>query len=507
MQTNVLEYLENSVKKYPNKIAFSDENSEYSFKQFDDLAKSVASGIIKKTVSVNKPIIVLVDRNTESLIALMAVLYSGNFYVPLDNKMPKSRLETIISQVNPSLIISTEQDRELLNTLSCGRPVLIFDEYKSETINNSALSFNRSKILDVDPAYVIFTSGSTGNPKGIVITHRSVIDFIEWMSEACSISKNCVFGNQAPFYFDLSVKDIYLTLKCGASMRILAKKDLMFPMVLANTLNENKVNTLIWATSAFNLVANSGVLKKNKPKYIKKVILGGEALLAKNLNIWQNSLPNVQYINLYGPTEVTVDCTYYIIDKHFNDEEEIPIGIACKNKEVILLNEELKEAKVGEIGEICVRGIGLAKGYYNDSEKTEKSFIQNPNNPYYRDIIYKTGDLGVKDENGYIYFKSRKDAQIKHMGYRIELGEIEVAVNSCENVKNAICLYDDQSKKIVCIYEGDTSDEELIKYIQNFIPKYMYPNVYRKIDKFFYNSNGKIDRVKHKEIYFNEKNK
>jgi non-ribosomal peptide synthetase component F len=262
---------------------------------------------------------------------------------------------------------------------------------------------------------------------------------------------------------------------------------------------------LIWATSAFNLVANSGVLQKNKPKYLKKVILGGEALLATKLNIWRQALPKVKYINLYGPTEVTVDCTYYIIDREFADNEEIPIGKACENKEVILLSQELKEVEIGEVGEICVRGIGLAKGYYNDFEKTKNAFIQNPNNPYYTDIIYKTGDLGYKDKEGYIFFKYRKDAQIKHMGYRIELDEIEVAINSNSNIKNAICFYDEEANKIVCIYEGDISDFDLVKYLQNIIPKYMLPNVYKCVDRLFYNANGKIDRVKHKKIYLDEK--
>jgi acyl-coenzyme A synthetase/AMP-(fatty) acid ligase len=172
-----------------------------------------------------------------------------------------------------------------------------------------------------------------------------------------------------------------------------------------------------------------------------------------------------------------------------------------------LLNEELKEISVGEVGEICVRGIGLAKGYYNDNEKTEESFIQNPNNPYYRDIIYRTGDLGVKNEEGYIFFKARKDGQIKHMGYRIELGEIEVAIYSLKEIKASICFYDEEDKKIVCIYEGEISESDLVKNISEIIPKYMIPNVYKHVDNLPYNANGKIDRVSLKENYLNEKNK
>jgi len=505
MQINVLEYLENTVKKHPNKLAFTDANGEYSFKQFDNLAKSIASGIVKKIEKINTPIIVLVDRNVESLISFMAVLYSGNFYVPVDNKMPKQRLKSILDKVNPKLVICSKNDENAISDFDVN--TIFFEEYKSFGIDEVLLKECRSRILDIDPAYVIFTSGSTGQPKGIVISHRSVIDFVDWMTKACDISNKCIFANQAPFYFDLSVKDIYLTLKCGATMHVLSRKELMFPMLLVDFLNSKKVNTLIWATSAFNLVANSGVLVKNKPKYLKKVILGGEALLAKNLNTWRASLPKVKYINLYGPTEVTVDCTYYIVDKSFDDNEEIPIGKACENKEVILLDEELKEVALGEVGEICVRGTGLAKGYYNDPEKTKEAFIQNPLNPYYSDIIYRTGDVGVIKEDGYIYFKARKDSQIKHMGYRIELGEIETAINSCDAIKEAICFYDDDAKKIVCVYEGDLADADLIKYIENILPKYMYPNVFKNITKMPHNANGKIDRVKLKEIYFDEKNK
>lgn len=505
MQLNVLEYLENSVKKYPNKVGFTDPNNSYTFKQFDLLAKSIASGICRNFSLKNEPIVVLVDRNVDSLICFMAILYSGNFYVPIDNKMPKQRLKSILDKVNPKLVICSKNDENALSDFDVD--TVSFEEYKTFDIDEVLIKERRERILDIDPAYVIFTSGSTGQPKGIVISHRSIIDFVDWMEKACDISNKCVFANQAPFYFDLSVKDIYLTLKCGASMNILSKKELMFPMLLVDFLNSKKVNTLIWATSAFNLVANSGVLVKKKPKYLKKVILGGEALLAKNLNIWRASLPKVKYINLYGPTEVTVDCTYYPVDNSVNDNEEIPIGKACENKEVILLNEELKEVALGEVGEICVRGTGLAKGYYNDPEKTKEAFIQNPLNPYYTDIIYRTGDVGVIKEDGYIYFKARKDSQIKHMGYRIELGEIETAINSCDAIKEAICFYDDVANKIVCVYEGDLTDSDLIKHIESILPKYMYPNVFKNIEKMPHNANGKIDRVKLKEIYFDEKNK
>jgi amino acid adenylation domain-containing protein len=506
IQKNVLEYLENSVNQNPGKIAFTDENMQISFLEFKHEAELLGTMIAKNINNINSPVAVLVDRNVESLIAFFGILYSGNFYVPIDNSMPKQRMDKVFEQLNPCLILYNEQDKNLASGFMEKYKVMPITDRKNYEVDLKLLDTRRGKILDIDPVYIIFTSGSTGVPKGIVISHRSVIDFTEWIVDTCGFSSDDIMGNQTPFYFDASVKDIYITMKCGATAHILSKKLFMFPIMLIDYLNKKNVTALVWATSAFNLIANSKILLQSKIESLKKVVLGGEALLAKHLNAWKEAMPYVKYINLYGPTEVTVDCSYFVVDRDFKDYEAVPIGKACENKEIMLLDENLKLVPDGEPGEICVRGIGVAKGYYNDKEKTDAVFIQNPYNSCYPDIIYRTGDIGVKNEEGQIVFQSRKDGQIKHMGYRIELGEIERAINSFEKIKAAICFFDQENDRIVCTYEGDTDSAEIIMHIKDIIPKYMYPNIFKKVENMPYNANGKIDRPKLRESYFNGAN-
>lgn len=502
MRINVLEYLEQSASSYPEKIALKDETGEITFSQFEKYSRSIGSSIIEATAaSVRQPVIVTVDRTSSSLIAFMGILYSGNFYVPVDNQTPKQRLQLIIDTLNPKLILCEEKDTGIFEGIQGAPEIIIIGKACSHSINSEQLDAAREKIIDTDPVYTIFTSGSTGTPKGIVVSHKSIIDLAEWLDDTFGFSDEDVIGNQTPFYFDASVKDIYICLKKGATICIIPKQLFMFPIKLVEYMNNNRITTVLWATSAITLIANSQIFKKSLPVYINKVFFAGEAMFAKHMNAWRKYLPDAKYVNLYGPTEATVDCTYYIVNREFNDEEVIPIGNACRNMEVMLLDDERKPISDGQSGEICVRGTGVAMGYINDPALSDKVFIQNPLNSSYRDILYCTGDIARYNEYGEIVFISRKDGQVKHMGNRIELGEIEAAVNAVGEIKACICFYDRDASKIVLDYIGNIEKAELITKLNDKLPKYMIPNILERFEAFPYNANGKIDRRKLVESY------
>ncbi len=510
LQKNALEYLINSAERYPNKIAFADEKTEFTF--FSLLAGAVKLGneIFDITGKIRERVAILTDRTAISLLGCFATLAAGDCYVPIDDKMPEDRMADILSQIRPSVILYSEENSKQAKIASKLSEKYIIFQMESgitseKTSDTDSIRARLKKVLDIDPAYMIFTSGSTGKPKGILISHRSLIDFTEWMSEISGVNENDILANQAPFYFDLSVKDIYQTLKTGCTTYILPKKYFMFPTMLVDTLNEKNVTSLFWATSAFRMTADSGVFEKKSLPNLKRAVLGGEALQAKHVNIWKKAAPQTQFINLYGPTEVTVDCTYHILERDYADGEPIPIGKACENKEVILLDDELKPVKNGESGEICVRGMGLAIGYFADKDKTDAAFIQNPMNPDYPDRLYRTGDIAKYDENGDLIFLSRRDNQIKHMGYRIELGEIETALSGIEGVGDNICFFDEKEDAIVCCLITSLELSELTSKIKEKIPKYMLPSVWRVMKSLPQNANGKIDRVRLKADYFDEK--
>lgn len=503
LQTNVLEYLEDTAARLPDKAAFVDSGKSYSFSYIMQSSRALGS-LICIRAPLRSMVAVLCDRAALPLIGFFAALYAGCCYVPLDAKMPQARLETIVSQVSPAIILYSDKDARVAATLEKYAPALCIENGILSASDNTELARRREAVIDIDTVYMIFTSGSTGVPKGIPVTHHALIDFTEWLGGECGIGEGDVLGNQSPLYFDTSVKNVYQTLRSGCTTHILNKKLFMFPTLLADYLNENKLTALIWSTSAFRLVADSGILAVKKPEFVHTVAVGGETLFSKHLRIWQTALPDCRFFNHYGPTEVTVDCTSYEIKRSFADGEPVPIGKSCRNMEVILLDDDGLPVEDGGVGEICVRGGGITPGYFDDFEKTHSSFVQNPMNPHYPDIIYKTGDMAKRDSDGNLIFLSRRDDMIKHMGYRIELGEIETAL-SAENVC-AVCFFDEALDFIVCCAETTLDAAELASLAGTLLPKYMIPNVWRVCGKLPLNANGKIDRALLKERYFNEKN-
>lgn len=501
LQKNVLDYLEQSAARFPDKPAFTDENEVFTFDRLLSSARSLGCALAERCPQHNRPVAVLIDHTAANLASFMGVLYSGNYYVPIDSQMPPARMQSIFETLSPAALIYTAATETIAQSMADFCPLLEDKAGFDHLADDDVLAARRAAVLDIDPVYAIFTSGSTGTPKGIVICHRSVIDFAEWMAAAGEFTDRDILGNQAPFYFDLSVKDIYLTLKCGATTHIIPKKDFLFPTLLMDFLEEKGVTALVWATSAFHLVANSGILEKKSLPRLRTAILGGEALQAKQLNCWRAAMPQAKYINLYGPTEVTVDCTWYPIEREFADTEMIPIGRACANKEVFLLDQDLKPVPVGEPGELCVRGMGLARGYFGAWDKTQAAFIQDPRNPNYPDLIYRTGDIAVMDEDGLFTFLTRRDGQIKHMGYRIELGEIETALNSIPSIQETACFFDQEKDRIHCVYTGEEESKVIAKTARAILPRYMVPNLYHQVEAMPHNANGKIDRPKLKEEY------
>jgi D-alanine--poly(phosphoribitol) ligase subunit 1 len=505
MTINVLDYLERSVRIYPDKAAFIDIEDSVTYSNLHLMARRLGSAIARKTRGARRePIVVFVDRNIESLVAFLGVAYSGNFYVPIDMQMPKKRIQLILETLVPIGIVNTPQSIGFLEGIPLKVEEFDYTEITQKgDVDIKLLDAIRSKSVDLDPVYATFTSGSTGIPKGVITCHRSVIDMTDNLVETFKFDQDNIFGNQNPFYFDASIKDIYSSLSCGATMHILPKPYFMQLGKLVNYMVEKKIDTILWSAAAIALLANSKAFEEEKPHYLKYVMFSGEVMHNKVLNYWRRHLPDTHFVNLYGPTEITSVCTYYRIEKSYNDDEVLPIGIPFKNCEVLVLNDQNELVRGDETGELCVRGCCLAMGYYNNDEKTKQAFTQNPLNPHFPEVIYRTGDLAYWNDEGQIMFVSRKDNQVKHMGQRVELGEIEILMNSMDRVDASICFYDHDKQKIICIYQGKTADNKYIfQELRERVSKFMFPNILIELPELPYNLNGKIDRTLLKERYF-----
>ena len=504
MRTNLLEYLEDTVRRVPEKIAYSNGQDDMTFAQVYRESRAIGSFLQAKDVQ-REPVVVFMNKHPRAITAFLGVLYAGAAYVPIDEEMPRFRIRLILDTLQPRALICDSQTARAVTSLEFPGAVYTYEEICLTPEDSAALAAIRDGHIDTDPAYVVFTSGSTGVPKGVVACHRSVLDYIETFSEVLRLDASTVFGMQVPLYFDACLKEVYPTLKFGATTYIIPKSLFMFPVKLVAFLNDHQINTLCWVVSALTMISAFGTLDTVVPHTLRLIAFGSEVMPIKQLKCWRKALPEARFVNLYGPTEATGMSCYYEVDRDFADDEPIPIGRPFRNTAILLLGPDNRPARPGETGEICIRGTALTMGYYKAFEKTAEVFVQNPLNKAYPELIYRTGDLARLNGRGELVFVSRKDYQIKHMGHRIELGEIEAGANALDAVRMAGCIYDAQESKIVLFYVGDLEPGALLTALRDRLPRYMLPNQTERLDQLPLTSNAKIDRVALKMLHEQKK--
>lgn len=487
---NILEMLEGNTKKYGEKIIFADENKSVSYSDFSATAKKLGSALINDGIT--KAVAIYVNKSVECLESMFGALYGGCWYAVVDTKMPRERIAVLFEKIRPSAVICTAETFDAFSEFGFDVNVLKFEEISSHDADKKALAEVRDRQIDTDPAYVIFTSGSTGQPKGTIVSHRSVLAYTEWLCGAFDINENTVFGNQTPFYFSMSVSDVFATVRAGAALHIIPKVLFSFPVKLIDFMKERKVNTIYWVPSALCIVANWKTFAVADAKFLKLIMFAGEVMPTKQLNYWIENIPDAKYANLFGPTETTDICCYYTVNREIPDDRSVPIGVHCDNCECMIIGED---GKLSDKGELYVRGSFVALGYVDDKEKTAGAFVQNPLNDSYPEIVYKTGDLVKMNEYGEMEYISRADSQIKHMGYRIELGEIEFAANKIDGITLAVVVYDKTNDRIVMAYQGKKKEESFIySELEKYVPNYMMPTDIIRFKEMPYNANGKVDR-------------
>lgn len=493
---NILQYLESSAARHPQRYAVCEEGFCLTFEELLAQAR-IGGSFLAHQGRYREPVIVFMRKSPKMVAAFFAVIYAGCCYVPMEESIPPHRRKMIAEKLEGCTVICDETTMEVASQYG---NTILYDELVSGAEDERLLCKIREKQIDTDPTYIVFTSGSTGTPKGVTGCHRAVIDYAEQLCSVIGTNEGTVFGMQVPLYVDACLKELLGVIKCGAEAWLMPQSLFTSPVRTVEFLNTHKINTICWVASAMTLVSGLGAFEEVMPQYLKTVCFGSEVFPVKQLALWRSACPNARFFNLYGPTEVTGMSFYYEVCRDFAEGEAIPVGKPFENTGFLLLSDEDQEVEDGQVGEICLRGTPLTLGYYDDPDRTASAFCQNPLHQHYPEQIYRTGDLGYVDTQGNLVFVSRKDFQIKHMGHRIELGEIEAYACSLDGVENACCLWQAEEKKLRLFYMGGLAERNLLAALRSGLPRYMQPRKVIQLPLLPMLPNGKIDRNALKEI-------
>lgn len=489
--TNILDYLEMTAEKTSWKTGVDDGHVCMSWRELMELSRRIGTAFSKRTQP-GKPVVILMEKSAITLAAMFGAVYAGCFYTVIDPAQPKGRIREILLQLTPEIILVDKNEETVGDVdLYLEKKVLLRDCLHEE-IDMGVLGRIRRASGRDNLLYCLFTSGSSGKPKGVAVSHGAVIDFITHFTDTFGITEVERIGNQAPFDFDVSVKDIYSCVFTGAALVLIPQKLFATPSRLLDYLCIKQITVLIWAVSALTLVSLLKGFQYRIPAYVKKVMFSGEVMPVRQLRLWQEALPKAEFINLYGPTEITCNCTYFRIEKVFAEDEKIPIGRPFAGRKVFLLDENGEVIREKEVpGEICVAGESLSEGYYHAPEETGRRFQKDAGGQIY----YMTGDLGYRGCDGEFYFSGRKDFQVKIMGRRIELEEVEYILNQIQGVDRSCCVVDQKRKILMAYYCGAADHKMLRSQMRKRLPSYMIPKKIIRVEEIPLNKNGKTDRA------------
>lgn len=516
-----------------SQIAVSLHDDKLTYRELESESNKLAGMLIEQNLMPGDRVGLFMEKTPKTIIAMLGITKAGGVYVPLDPHSPAERVIKIIKSSDPSMLFvdheTTYQFQYLIHSDTdtglipwvwwSSKPLIHGDDFPPQFIYSDIQSQKNEShqvIRDPEsPAHILFTSGSTGQPKGVVITHKNVISFINWAVPFFNMKSGERTSCHSPLHFDLSTFDIYGAFASGCHLHLVPPDINIHPKKLSSFILENKLDQWFSVPSALSYLAKFKVIPKGGYPDLKRLIWCGEVFPLPSLQYWMKNLPDVQFTNLYGPTEATIASSYYTVNEPPDDLTEIPIGTPCSNEKLIILDEDLRRMPIGEVGDLYIAGSGLSPGYWQDSDKTKAAFIWYTTEEGRRERIYKTGDLASLGKNGLVYFHGRSDYQIKSRGYRIELGEIEEALSRDEMLREyavvPVQINGFGGTAIGCAYVGTEVKNGALapilkRKLKDKIPSYMMPQIWQEYDQLPRNGNGKIDRKRLTDYFQESKN-
>lgn len=506
-RTNVFTYLEDSTRRNPNATAVVDESGTYTYARLLEDTQHVGSALARRGAC-GSSVIIMLRKSELALACMLGTLQAGACYVPVDTSAPAHRLQHMTATLGDAIVVAGEKNADAVHQALPDREVLVAEELLRHPVDPTALEAARSRTLSCDPAYVMFTSGSTGTPKGVAVSHGAIASFVDEFVRTFGFTSEDRFANQAPFDFDISVKDVYGSLAVGATLVLVPRELFMQPQALVDYLEKNQVTVMVWAVAALCIASAYHVLSPDRLQSVRQVLFSGEVIPRKHLDAWLKCLPNTRFVNLYGPTEITCNCLYHVVDRTAAYPHGLPLGRSFGHCEVLLLDEaDHLVTEPGRLGELVVRGPSVALGYVGNPEATSRSFVQNPLNNLYHDRVYRTGDLAELLDSGDLVFRGRRDNQIKYMGHRIELEEVDKAFEDLPGVQRCRCAFDARRQRLRVFFEGTAEEATLPRLVADTLPASMRPSSITRVDSMPLNKNGKVDRAELLRTYFPTKSK